>query len=336
MRQYEWYFQIFLVVFLIGFFIYLLLDFLFVLLLSSSVVFLLYKPYLKILSVVKSKNLAALLVSILLIAFVFIPGYLLVEQLVDESRNLVTTGVGLYENFDTQTCISNVLCNNVYQVFTFLDLGVDQIIGKFGSTLSSSYNMIFSSLWNFGLDLIIFMLSFFFLLKDGDKLVEYIRRVTPMKDSYKDALFIKFRDVSAAIFLETLFIALVQGSLTGIGLYFAGFGEPVFWGVVATFLSLLPFFGSTLVWAPAGLYLIANGEYITGGGLLLFGLVIISTIDNVLRPILIRSKVEVHSFITFLAILGGISAFGFYGIFFGPLVVSLLITVIQLYRLDFH
>lgn len=336
MKRAEGYFEVFLVVFLVGLFLFMIWDFFFALLFASSLVFLFYKPYRGLLKVIRSKDLAAFIMTILLIALVVIPSYFLAQTLFTESKYLVSTGVDIYQNFDFNNCGDNSVCNSVQNMLKFLNLGVDQLVSKVGSAFSASYSSIFSSLWNFVIDLCIFLLAFFFMLRDGDRFVKYLKRIIPMKDSYKEALFLKFRDVSAAVFLDSLFIAMFQGLLVTIGLYFTGFQAPIFWGIIAAFLALLPFFGATIVWAPAGLYLIATYDYILGIGLLLYGLLIVGTADNLLRPLLLKTKVQVHAFIIFLSILGGISLFGFFGIFLGPLIVSLLITVIQLYRLEFH
>ena len=336
MKKAEGYFEVFLVVFLVGLFIALIWDFIFPLLFASSLVFLFYKPYLYVLKVVRSKNLAALIMTGLLISLVVAPLYFLAQGLFEESKQLVTTGLDVYENFDIEDCEKGAVCSYIYDGLRFLNIGADQLVTKVSSWFSTSYNVIFSSLWNLAIDLCIFILGFFFLLRDGERFVQFLKRIVPMKDSYKEALFLKFKDVSAAVFIDSLFIAMFQGFLVGIGFYFTGFEAPVFWAIIASFLALLPFFGATLVWAPAGLYLIATNEYILGIGLLLYGTFIIGTSDNLLRPLLMKTKVEVHAFVIFLAILGGISLFGFFGIFLGPLIVSLLITVIQLYRLEFH
>lgn len=336
MKKTENYFEVVIVLFFVALFVYMLLDFFFVLLFASSLVFLFYRPYKFFLRIFRSKDLTAFFMTILLILLVVVPFYFLSGVLIDESRGLVSTGVDLYENVGSYDCASSVACQRVTEVLRFLNFGVDQLLAKVSSLISSSLGGIFSSLWNFALDLCVFLLAFYFLLRDGDSLLVYLKRIVPMKNSYKEALFLKFRDVSAAVFVDSLFIAMFQGLLVGIGLYFTGFSAPIFWGVIAAFLALLPFVGAAFVWALAGLYLVGVQEYILGIGLLLYGLVIVSTSDNVLRPILLKSKVQVHSFIIFLSILGGISVFGFFGIFLGPLIVSLLITVVQLYDLEFY
>lgn len=336
MKKTENYFEVVIVLFFLALFVYMLLDFFFVLLFASSLVFLFYRPYKFFLKIFRSKDITAFFMTLLLIFLVIVPFYFLIGVLIDESRGLFLTGIDVYENLETFGCDSHNVCQKITDILHFLDFGVEQLLAKTSSLISSSLGGIFSSLWNFLLDLCIFLLAFFFLLRDGDSLLRYLKRIIPMKNSYKEALFLKFRDVSAAVFVDSLFIAMFQGLLVGIGLYFTGFSAPIFWGLIAAFLALLPFVGAAFVWVTAGLYLVGVQEYVLGVGLLIYGLVIVSTSDNVLRPILLKSKVEIHSFIIFLAILGGLSVFGFFGIFLGPLIVSLLITVVQLYDLEFY
>jgi predicted PurR-regulated permease PerM len=130
-------------------------------------------------------------------------------------------------------------------------------------------------------------------------------------------------------------IALGQGIMTGIG--FALFRVPfaVFWGFLAAFLALLPIGGAALVWIPGALFLLLTGETLRGVLLAVWGAVLVSLPDNFLKPMLIGRKAKLPAFFLLLGILGGLQVYGFLGILFGPLVVTLLTAFVQIYREEY-
>jgi predicted PurR-regulated permease PerM len=182
-----------------------------------------------------------------------------------------------------------------------------------------------------------FVLGYFFFLRDGDELMRYIKRILPLQSSHKEALLLRFRDVTLAVFVDNLFVAFLQGSLVGLGFWIFGLQAPIFWGVIAMFFALIPFIGTSVVWLPAALYLALTGKWITAVLLTLYGMIVVGLSDNVTRPLLLKGKIQVHPFLILLSILGGIEVFGvFMGLFIGPMIVSFLISVIQLYQLDYY
>jgi predicted PurR-regulated permease PerM len=129
-----------------------------------------------------------------------------------------------------------------------------------------------------------------------------------------------------------LLVAAVQGLLGGITFAILGLPSPVFWGVVIAFLSLLPIFGAWMVWLPAGIGLLLGGQVGRGVALLIAGLLLISAVDNVLRPILIAGRSQLNGLLVFISILGGMQVFGFIGLVLGPLTVATAAGLIRGYR----
>ena len=164
--------------------------------------------------------------------------------------------------------------------------------------------------------------------------MRYIKRIIPMKTQYKTALFIRFEDVISAVFVNNILVAIMQGTLVGMGFWGFGIPSPIFWGAIAAFFALIPIIGPPIVWVPGVIYLFLMGNYYPALGLIIFGL-IIGISDNIVRPILLKKKIEVHPFLILLSILGGLEVFGFLGIFMGPIIISLLVSVMHLYKLDF-
>ena len=173
----------------------------------------------------------------------------------------------------------------------------------------------------------------FFLFKDGKKLMNNIVGMVPLSKSYSDKLIEKSNKVTYSVVYAHIIVAIVQGILGAIGFYVFGIPSALLWGVVMSILSLLPIIGPAIIWIPGSIFLLIDGIVINsyfdigkGVGLLLYGVLIISTSDNFLRIKIIGDTVEVHPLTVFIGIIGGISTFGLIGIFIGPIALSLLIT----------
>ena len=179
-----------------------------------------------------------------------------------------------------------------------------------------------------------FLLTLFYMFKDGDRFAKFIMRLTPLSNKYDRKLFKRFKEVSMSSVVSTLLVAIAQGFICGIGLLIVGL-PAFFGGVMAGVFSLVPLLGTTLVWLPVALYLFIIGKYFSGIFLILYGVFVIGLADNLLRPLLMKGKTEIHPLLILFSVLGGISLFGFTGIIFGPLVLSLLITFLHIYELEY-
>ena len=335
MVKIEGYFEAFVIISLISLFLLMISEYLLAILFASSLVFLVYKPYKKLLSFTKSDFSAALFMTTLLVLVILIPFYFVGVSVYTESFEIFRSSEQLINDFSLEDC-NYAICSQIERNLVVVSSNIDSLTERFASYVSSSIGSFFSSLTSLIINIFIFVLSVFFFLKDGEKFMKYVKRIIPMKNSYKDALFLRFKQVSAAVFIDSIFVAFIQGILVGIALYFAGFNSPVFWSIIASFMALLPFIGAAFVWIPASVYLLLTSQFLPGILFFLYGFFVVSLSDNILRPMLMHHRVPVHSFLIFLSILGGIGFFGFLGLFLGPIIVSLLVSVLQLYKLDFR
>ncbi|MBK1721936.1 AI-2E family transporter [Thiocystis violacea] len=181
----------------------------------------------------------------------------------------------------------------------------------------------------------VLLYSMYFLQMDGPKLVERILYYLPLKTSDERLMLEKFTSVTRATLKGSLLIGLLQGTLAGIAFAFAGINNSVFWGTVMAVLSVIPNVGAALVWIPAVIILIAQGDTATGVMLGLFCGLIVGSLDNVLRPILVGKDTKMHELMIFFSTLGGIFMFGLAGLFIGPLIASLLISIWEIYGVEF-
>ena len=169
----------------------------------------------------------------------------------------------------------------------------------------------------------------FFLLRDGAAMARTAINLVPLEPARKEQLVSRLNAVTRAVVAGTVLTALVQGTLLGIGFAMAGLPAPVVFGVVGAVLSVVPFGGTALVWIPGCVALFLMGE--TGWGLFLaaWGVVLVSSADNFLKPLLIGGRAEVPTLAVFIGVIGGLSAFGLIGMFLGPVLIALVLTLVK-------
>ena len=177
--------------------------------------------------------------------------------------------------------------------------------------------------------------TMFFFLMDGDKLLSKILYYLPLQDEDEHRMLEKFTSVTRATLKGTAVIGILQGGLAGIAFWAVGIPSAVFWGTIMAVLSIIPGIGTALVWVPAAIILAAGGNFIKAGGLALFCALVVGSIDNLLRPILVGKDTRMHELMIFFGTLGGIIMFGVMGMIIGPIVAALFITIWEIYAVAF-
>jgi predicted PurR-regulated permease PerM len=167
----------------------------------------------------------------------------------------------------------------------------------------------------------------FFFLRDGTQMLAALGDAIPMGDGRQRTLFNRFASVTRATLKGTLLVGLAQGALGGFLFLVLGLRAPVFWGVIMAMLSLLPLVGPAIVWAPAAVFLMVTGSVTKGVILMVGGVVIIGTADNILRPLLVGRETRMPDYMVLLSTLGGLSVFGIAGFVAGPVLAALFLSV---------
>lgn len=178
-----------------------------------------------------------------------------------------------------------------------------------------------------GFILMIFML--FFFVRDGAQMVATARELIPMANPYKAKLFNHLASVTRAMVYGTGLTALIQGILVGIAFLIVGLPSPLVFGVIAALAALLPVGGTALVWIPAAIVLAVQGRWGATIFMVIWGSLLVSLVDNVVRPMLVSGRASVGTLTVFIGVLGGIAAFGAIGLFLGPVVLALIIALIR-------
>jgi predicted PurR-regulated permease PerM len=175
--------------------------------------------------------------------------------------------------------------------------------------------------------LMVFVL--FFVLRDGPTVMRRITNLLPIEHDRRGRLARHLADMTRAVFLGIGLTALIQGALVGVGFWIAGLPSPLVFGVAGVIAALIPMVGAALVWVPGALYLAFGGDYGHAIFLAAWGAIVISMVDNFLRPMLISGRSEVPTLAVFVGVMGGLAAFGFVGLFIGPIVLGLLVALFR-------
>jgi predicted PurR-regulated permease PerM len=173
----------------------------------------------------------------------------------------------------------------------------------------------------------------FFVLRDGPALAQQVVRLLPIEGRRRTLLQKHLTDMTRAVFLGLGLTAVAQGVLLGVGFWIAGLPSPLVFGVLGVILALVPMVGPALLWIPAAIWLAARGDTGYAIFLALWGSVVVGLVDNLLRPLLISGRAEVPTLAVFIGVIGGLAAFGFIGLFVGPIVLGLLIALFR-FELD--
>jgi predicted PurR-regulated permease PerM len=209
-----------------------------------------------------------------------------------------------------------------------------QIFIKAGELLGSTSAFAFAALSAttratavFIFQFVILLYTMFFFLTGGPGLLSGVLEYLPLTDADKQRMLEKFVSVTRATLKGTVLIGAAQGLLGGLAFWAVGIDGAIFWGTVMTVLSIVPGIGSALVWAPAAVMLIATGEVWRGIALAGFGALVIGTVDNLLRPLLVGRDTQMHELLIFFSTLGGLLLFGVMGFILGPILAALFVTV---------
>jgi len=189
-----------------------------------------------------------------------------------------------------------------------------------------------ANLFVIALKFLLMLLTLFFVFRDGEAFYYWMRTTLPFAPTQQERIFTRLGQTVNAVTYGIGITAAVQGVLAGLLYWILGVPFPAFWGLLTAVVAPIPIGGTGLVWAPAGVYLILAESLVRGVILLACGVLVVSTIDNVLKTYLISGRTQLPPLILFFALLGGIRAYGVLGVFVGPLLLALVIDGVALYR----
>ena len=195
----------------------------------------------------------------------------------------------------------------------------------------SSLGAVFAGAAHTILLLFVAFIGSFYFFRDGSQFTKNLIHYSPLPDSEDGHILKKLSDSIRGVVGGVVLIAIIQGVLTAVGLFMAGFERAVLWGTVAAFCALVPSVGTAIVLVPAFLYLIFTGSYLWAVFVAAWGMLVVGLIDNLLAPYLIGRRSSLHPFLVLVSVFGGVVVFGPIGFIVGPVVMSLFLVLLELY-----
>ncbi len=295
---------------------------------------------------VYSRGLASLLMCILIIVLIIGPVTYLFAALVGEAADAVTKVREMYRSGELDKLLSvdlpiiEIARQKLSQYYDLSQINLDEIIkdsiDKVSGIIFNQTSWLIANTTKAVFYFVLMIFTTYYFFKDGERIVDNVKRLMPITSEQIELTFGHLRDVIQATMYGGVVVALIQGTLGGILFAVLGIPSAIFWGAIMAFLSVIPFLGAFLVYIPAGIILLIQGSYVKGVIVIGIGTIIISQIDNVIRPYLISGRTEMHPLMLFFAIMGGIALFGLLGLVVGPLIAAMFVALLKIMELRLH
>lgn len=278
---------------------------------------------------IKSKNLVAFLMCTILILVIVLPLWFLTPVFINQTVrayialqqvDLVGVLATLFPHFFS----SEVFSHEVETIInTFIVNSTNSIVKYFANFLLNLPTLL--------LQLTVVLFTMFFVLRDKDEIIAYIKSILPFSKEIEKKLFSYSEAITSSVIYGQVIIGAIQGLVLGLGLFIFGVPNALILSLIAVILGILPIVGTFLVWAPLALFLFIQGESLQSLGVVIFG-TLSSTIDNFLRPIFVSRMTRFHSGLVLIGMIGGLIMFGVLGLILGPLILAYFLIVLEVFR----
>jgi len=289
-------------------------------------------PYNWLSARIRNRNLCAAVALVLVVLAIIVPGFFLAQSLGKQALS----AIAVLRSDSTQNRFTDfianrpALANNIEAFSASIDLNnaarsTAAYVGtRFATFLGSSVHLI--------TELVVMLFLLFFLFRDRALALTFLRSLLPLRDHETTELLTQIDNTILATALGRLTIAGVQGLLAGLAFWVLGVPGVVLWAFTLGAFAMIPAFGAFLVWGPIAIYLGLHGHWGKAALLAIWGGLIVSTIDNILYPILVGTRLRAHTATILLSILGGIALFGITGIILGPVIFTIAATLLDIWR----
>jgi predicted PurR-regulated permease PerM len=289
-------------------------------------------PYNCLSTRIPHRTTCATVALILVILAVIVPGFFLAQELGEQALRAIVS----LRNPNAQNTITDYIGNhpalaNRIEAFS-ASIDVNNAARATATYVGSKAAMILGNSVHLITEMVVMLFLLFFLFRDRQLALTALRSIIPLREDETSELLERIDDTIYATFLGRLAIALVQGILAGLAFWTLGVPGVFLWALTLTAFAMIPAFGAFLVWGPIAIYLGLNGHWGKAALLAIWGGLIVSTIDNILYPILIGGHLRSHTAIILITILGGITVFGPLGIILGPVIFTIASTLLDIWH----
>jgi len=323
-------FIVLLLIFILAFLAFLLLRPIIMSIIGGLILAYLFFPVHKfILKFVKERNVSAALVSLVAVLVIFVPLWFLLPILSTQLFQLFTSAQSIDLVGFMKAAFPKATDQFITQVSLSIQNGITKTLGSlFDSVVQNSFNNLPEIL----LQLFIVGTVFFFGLRDGEKLANFIASISPLNKNQEILIAKHFKNITDSVIYGNIIVGIIQGLFAGIGFLIFGIPHVALLTIIAIIFGILPVLGPIMVWAPLTVYLLANGQVSSAIGFLVYNAILVSGFENILRPYIVSRRTDVPTSIIFIGMIGGTMIFGLIGLLIGPLVLAYLLEILRAYR----
>jgi len=278
---------------------------------------------------VHSRNLSVILICSLLILLIILPFWFLTPTLVKQSFKIYLAT----QEMDFVTPLKNIFPSLFASEEFSAEIG--SILHSFTTRATNSFmNSLSNLIINFPTILLqsfVVFFTLFFVLRDNEKILSYFRSLLPFSKTIEDKLFESSKAITSSVIYGQVFIGIIQGLIAGLGFFIFKVPNALFLTLLACIAGILPVVGTTVIWVPVLIYFIIGGNTVPALGVAIFGF-IASSIDNIIRPIFVSKRTDIHPLLILMGMIGGLFLFGILGFIIGPLIIAYILIFLEIYR----
>lgn len=300
----------------------------------AAIVAVLFSPiYKRIDREFERPNLSAFVTIFLVMGIIVVPlwfvGQMLFNELVD-----VYNKFRMGELSFSQAALYGRVPAEWHPLLKTLSNDTAAMFSQFTSSAYAFVQQMLSNLAAFFFSMFMLVFLTFFMLRDGQKIKTTLADLSFLPEQYGRSLVVKIEESISGVLKGSFVIALIQGTAGIIGFWIFGLPQPLLWGAATVVSSMVPNVGTSLVLIPAVAYLFFTGHNPQAIGLAIWGALVVGVVDNLIWPKLASRNLKMHPVLAFLAVVGGLQVFGFLGFLFGPIIMSIFIALVDIYRFD--
>ena len=277
------------------------------------------------------KNLSSTIVCVFVILMIILPIWFLTPIFIKQSFEVYVFS----QQIDFITPLKSI-SPSLFASEEFSEQ-VGSIISSFVSnTTNSIVNYFAKLLLNFPtlfFQLVVVFFTLFFILRDKEQFFDYMKSLSPFSKDVEYKLFKSSKDITLSVIYGQVFIGIIQGIIVGIGFFIFNVNNALFLTLLASMAGIFPVIGTTIVWLPVAIYLFIGDNIIASIGVAVFG-IFASSIDNILRPLIVAKRTRMHPLVLLIGMIGGLFFFGILGFILGPLILAYILIILETYRIE--